>query len=183
VDAHLILGWDLMKQGEFDKALKHMKMAGDFPSNMMVAKPYRGGRSAEVHYFTGKVYEAMGEKELASESYASCVAERQNLQLDENYYYLACGLKGTGNQQEAEKILNRLIELGERRLHSTQADFFAKFGERETPEDKLSNAYYLMGLGYMGKGMEEEAGEMFSEAVKLNINHVWAARYLSEMQQ
>jgi tetratricopeptide (TPR) repeat protein len=182
VDAHLILGWELMKQGEFDQALNHMKLAGEFPSNMMVAKPYRGGRSSEIHYFTGMVYEAMGENQLASESFASCVAERQNMQLDENYYYHACGLKGIGRQQEADEIFDRLIDLGERRLHSTQADFFAKFGERETPDDKLSDAYYLKGLGFMGKGMEQEATEMFSEAVKLNINHVWAARYLSEMQ-
>jgi tetratricopeptide (TPR) repeat protein len=124
----------------------------------------------------------MGEEELAAESYAACVKERQNLSLDENYYYRACGLKGTGNQREAEEIFNQLIALGETRLHTTQADFFAKFGERETPEDKLSEAYYMIGLGYMGKGMEQKAEEMFSEAVKLNINHIWAARYLSEMQ-
>jgi tetratricopeptide (TPR) repeat protein len=150
---------------------------------MMVAKPYRGGRLAEVHYFTGKVYEAMGKKKLASKSYASCVEERQNLQLNKDYYYLARGLEQTGQKKEAEEIFNRLIALGERRLSSSRADFFAKFGERETPEDKRSEAYYLMGLGYMGKGMKQKAEEMFSESVKLNINHVWAAKYLSEMQQ
>jgi tetratricopeptide (TPR) repeat protein len=182
VDAHLILGWELMKKGDFDKAVHHMKLAGEFPSNMMVAKPYRGGRSAEVYYFTGKVHEAMGEEELAAESFVACVAERQNLSLDENYYYRACGLKGIGKQREADEIFDQLIALGERRLHATEADFFAKFGERETPDDKLSEAYYMMGLGYMGKGMEQKAGEMFSEAVKLNINHIWAAKYLSEMQ-
>lgn len=104
------------------------------------------------------------------------------MQLDENYYYRACGLLKGGRIQEAEEIFDQLISLGERRLNSTDPDFFAKFGERETLEDKQSDAYYLMALGYMGKGMDQKAEAMFKEAVKLNINHVWAARYLSQMK-
>ncbi|MGW8314101.1 MAG: DUF5107 domain-containing protein [Bacteroidales bacterium] len=181
VDAHLILGWELMKQGRGEDALAQMKLAGEFPSNMMVAKPYRGGRSSEVAYFTGRVYEEMGEEELASASYASSVEERQALGLDEHYYYRACSLRELGMEKEAEDIFNGLIALGEQRLDSSRPDFFAKFGERETPEDKQSEAYYLMGLGYMGKGMDRKAEEMFSNAVELNVNHVWAARYLSEL--
>ncbi len=183
VDAHLILGWEQLKQENYDEALEHMHLAGESPSNMMVAKPYRGGRSAEVYYFKGMVYEAMGEAGLAAASYDSCVVERQNMQLDENYYYRACGLLKRGKVKEAEEIFDRLIELGERRLGSADPDFFAKFGERETPDDKQSDACYLMALGYMGKGMDQKAEAMFHEAVELNINHVWAARYLSEMQQ
>jgi len=89
---------------------------------------------------------------------------------------------GDGKSREAQEIFDGLISLGKQRLQSTEADFFAKFGERETPDDKLSNAYYLIGLGYMGKKMESEAAKMFTEAVRLNINHVWAAKYLSEIQ-
>ncbi len=182
VDAHLILGWDRMKAGDYTEALAHMQQAGEFPSNMMVAKPYRGGRSSEVHYFTGLVYEAMGQKDQAANAFSACVEERQNLQLDANYYFRACGLEKTGKKEEAREIFDGLIALGERRLHSTDPDFFAKFGERETPADKQSDAYYLMGLGYMGKGMNKKAAEMFSEAVDLNINHVWAARFLDQMK-
>ena len=182
VDAHLFMGWRLLQEGNHGEALKHMQAAGEFPPNMMVAKPYRGGRSAEVLYFTGTVYEAMGSKKKARECYQACVSERQNLTLDENHYYRAMGLGKLGKHEEAMEIFNGLVSLGEQRLESTAADFFAKFGERETADDKLSNACYLIGLGCMGKQDHEKAAEMFAEAVRLNINHVWAAKYLDQIQ-
>jgi hypothetical protein len=37
-----------------------------------------------------------------------------------------------------------------------------------------------MGLGYLGKEMQKEAKQEFSEAVRLNINHIWANKYLSD---
>ena len=43
----------------------------------------------------------------------------------------------------------------------------------------MADAYYLMGLGYSGNQQEAEAQDMFAEAVRLNINHVWADKYLS----
>jgi tetratricopeptide (TPR) repeat protein len=182
VDAHLFLGWRLMQGGDYREALEHMQAAGEFPSYMMVAKPYRGGRSAEVYYFTGTVYEAMGKKKMAADCYRSCVSERQNLSLDENHYYRAMGLEKLGRHEEARQIFDGLVALGERRLQSTEADFFAKFGERETAEDKLSDACYLVGLGCMGRGDKDRAVQMFSEAVRLNINHVWAAEYLDQIK-
>jgi tetratricopeptide (TPR) repeat protein len=183
VDAHLILGLALMQEGKYKEALEHMNSAGEFPSNMMVAKPYRGGRSGEVYYFTGMVYEAMGRKKMAREQYQLCVEERLNSRLDETHFYKALGLEKLGKTEEAEEIFEGLISLGQQQLHYTQADFFAKFGERETPDDKLSNAYYLIGLGHLGKKMDNEARLHFSEAVRLNINHVWAAEYLSQLKK
>ncbi|MFO7934537.1 MAG: DUF5107 domain-containing protein, partial [Bacteroidales bacterium] len=118
VDAHLFLGLNLMEEGTWQEALEHMKAAGEFPFYMMVAKPYRGGRSAEVHYFTGTVCEAMGDTEAAREAYQSCVDERQNLALDENHYYRAKGLEKLGKTKEAGEIFDGLIALGEKRLES-----------------------------------------------------------------
>ncbi|MEX0987057.1 MAG: DUF5107 domain-containing protein [Bacteroidales bacterium] len=181
VDAHLFLGREQLQAGNFEESLMHMSAAGEFPAYMMVAKPYRGGRSGQVHYYTGLVYEAMGKKKQAMEQYQLCVGERLNPGLNENHYFRAEGLRKLGFEQEAAGIFEGLIALGKSRLESTQADFFAKFGERETPDDKLSNAYYLIGLGYLGTANYNGAMEMFSEAIRLNINHVWAAAMLSEL--
>ena len=181
VDSHLFLGLEMMQSGNYNGALEHMEAAGEFPENMMVAKPYRGGRSGQVHYFKGILFEAMGETDLARGQYQLCINERQRSGLNENHFYRALSLKKLGDKNEALKIFEGLISLGNERLKSTEADFFAKFGERETPDDKLSNAYYLLGLGYLGKEMNKEADNMFREAVSLNINHVWAAKYLNEL--
>lgn len=179
VDAHLFLGLELMRAGDYQAALKHMESAGKFPENMMVAKPYRGGRTGQVHYFKGRLYDAMGDPERAESEYEICVQERVSLGLDEYHYFRALAQKELGREEAAGETFDRLIELGERRLQSGETDFFAKFGEKETAEDRLADAYYLMGLGYRGKGMDEKASRMFSEAVSLNINHVWAHKLLS----
>jgi tetratricopeptide (TPR) repeat protein len=182
VDAHLFLGMELLDSGESIEALKHMRAAGEFPTYMMVAKPYRGGRSGQVYYYTGMVYEAMGDEKQALEQFRLCVEERLNPELDETHYYRALALEKLGLREEAREIFEGLITLGQQQLQFTQPDFFAKFGEKETPDDRLSNACYLIGLGYLGQGMEGEALEMFSESVRFNINHVWAAKCLSLMK-
>jgi hypothetical protein len=48
--------------------------------------------------------------------------------------------------------------------------------------DRKSEAHYLIGLGYMGKGLDNEARPEFEEAVKLNINHIWAMHYAKQLR-
>ncbi|MCF8225482.1 MAG: DUF5107 domain-containing protein [Bacteroidales bacterium] len=181
VDAHLFLGREQMLAGNFKEALNHMSAAGEFPDYMMVAKPYRGGRSGQVHYYTGMVYDAMGKKKQATEQYQLCVGERLNPGLNENHYFRAEGLRNLGFEQEATEIFEGLIALGKSRLESTQADFFAKFGERETAADKKADARFLMALGYLGKADQKAALQELSRAVELNSNHIWAAAMLNEL--
>jgi len=183
VDAHLFVGWNLLREGNNEAALNQMRKADEFPENMMVARPYRGGRSVQVYYFTGLVYEALGRDDLAGEQFRLSVKERQRSGLNENYFYKALSMKKLGDTNGADEIFDGLIKLGNDRLKSEDADFFAKFGEQETRDDKLSNAYYLIGLGYLGKGKIPEAKNNFSEAARLNLNHVWANWYLSEIQK
>jgi hypothetical protein len=44
-----------------------------------------------------------------------------------------------------------------------------------------SEGHDLAGLGYLGKDMLTEAGQEFTEAVKLNINNIWAKKYLFDL--
>ena len=183
VDAHLFLGLEYLEKEQYAAALEHMQKAGEFPAGMMVARPYRDGRAGQVYYHTGLVYESMGKDKLAMENYRFCVEERLSPTLDDAHFYKALALEKLGRKEEAKAIFDGLVSLGQKRLDFTQPDFFAKFGERETPDDRLSEAYFLMGMGYMGKKSGTQAKEMFAEAVRLNINHVWAAHYLTEIQQ
>ncbi|KPK82423.1 MAG: hypothetical protein AMS27_14565, partial [Bacteroides sp. SM23_62_1] len=180
VDAHIFQGLNHYSSKDYKKAIEDFMAAGEFPANMMVAKPYRGGRSCQVYYLLGLVYEAMGKTEKAKEQFQLCVNERQNPELSENHFYVASALKKLGRNKEALEIFDGLIVLGKKRISSSEVDFFAKFGERQTRDDMLSDAYYLAGLGYRGKGMKKEAETMFSESVRLNINNAWAAKYLTQ---
>ena len=47
----------------------------------------------------------------------------------------------------------------------------------------MADAYYLMGLGYLGKGKQKKAKIFFEKALELNINHLWAKVKLSEISQ
>ncbi len=60
--------------------------------------------------------------------------------------------------------------------------FFAKFGKKHSKNEQMADAYYLMGLGYLGKGNQTEATTFFEKALDLNINHLWAKMQLSEIK-
>jgi hypothetical protein len=46
----------------------------------------------------------------------------------------------------------------------------------------MADAFYLLGLGRLGKGMQSEAKASFKNVLKLNVNHLWAKNQLSGIQ-
>ena len=182
VDAHLLRGINNFNSGKYKEALSDWLNALKYPENMMVAQSYRGGRESQVYYYLGTVYEKMRNNKKAKEMWELSVARRQDPQLSENYFYRALSLNKLGKTIEATEIFDGLITLGKQRLDVQDIDFFAKFGEKETADDRKSEAHYLIGLGYLGKDMKAEAKTHFAEAARLNINHVWAAEYLQQLQ-
>jgi len=180
VDAHLLRGWQHFNAGNYEQALEDYLAAKVFPDNMMVAESYRGGRLGQIYYFAGTAYEAMNNASKATEYYRLAADRREEEDLSDNHYYKALALQKLGRTGEADEIFDGLIGLGQQRLESQDIDFFAKFGERQTPDDRKSEAHYLTGLGYLGKDMDDDAIREFKEAVKLNINHIWAVWYSKE---
>ena len=181
VDAYLLKGMDHYNQGRFDQSLADFQAALNYPGNMMVAEPYRGGRSAQIHYFIGMAYEAIGNVNNAEKHYKLSATKRQYKGLSEINYYQALSLSRMNKTNEAMEIFEGLIELGKSRLDNTEEDFFAKFGEKQTTADKKADAYFLMGLGYLGKEDHDSAKQELSRAVDLNLNHIWAAALLSRL--
>jgi tetratricopeptide (TPR) repeat protein len=182
VDAHLLRGLNNFNSGKYENALADWLNALKYPENMMVAESYRGGRESQVYYFLGTVYEKMGSTKKAKEMWELSVARRQYPQISENHFYRALSLNKLGKTSEANEIFDGLIELGKQRLDIPDIDFFAKFGERETADDRKSEAHYLIGLGYVGRDLKKDAQTQFAEAVRLNINHIWATEYLKELK-
>lgn len=182
VDAHLLRGLQHFSAKRYDKALADYLASLEFPENLHYAKPYSGGRSCQGYYFVGTAYEALGDTEKAKAAFESAVAERQDEDLSDDYYWRALALKKLGRDGEAKQIFDDLISLGQRRLTPTAMDFFAKFGERQTNDDKLAAAHYLIGLGLLGNGQNETAKTEFAKAAELNINHLWAKVQLSLLQ-
>jgi len=179
VDANLLRGLELFKAKDYAKALPFMEEAATFPVNMEAAEDFAGGRTCEVYYRIGTVHEAMGNTAKAKEYYEKAVAERQYYDdLDVSHYYRGLALAKLGQAAEARKLFDRLItqeEIDLRNIEtSTGLSFFAKFGERDTPEVRKARAHYLIGLGRAGRGEIAAARAEFEKAARLNVNHVWA---------
>jgi tetratricopeptide (TPR) repeat protein len=189
LDALLLRGYKELKGGQSKAALKDGLTALVYPTDMLIDQAYREGRTGEVYYFIGLVYEKMGNQKKAREAWKEAIGlnqvslnSRGEGGSDVTFYRALC-LKKLGKSDEADKLFDGLISSGKSRIESEQIDFFEKFGERGTQDDRRSDGHYLMGLGYIGKGMQEEAKQEFSEAVRLNINNIWANKYLSDLNE
>jgi tetratricopeptide (TPR) repeat protein len=178
VDAYLLKGLEFLKEKDYKQALVHFNQALEYPENMMVAQPYRGGRECEVNYYIGLTYEHMNKSKKAVEAFQLSADRRLNEDLSDIYFFRAMSLNKLGELGDSNDILEELVEIGQDRLKSSEVDFFAKFGEKETAEDKAANAWYLIGLGYLGLDDKVRSQQAFKKAIELNINHTWARAHL-----
>ena len=169
-------------------ALQYLEAALRYPLKMEASKPFAGGRPSEVHYFIGYAYELMGDSDKARESYEQAVAERQYYHRPSiPHYYRGLALKQLGRTEEANQLFDGLIKLGDERLAavgtSSGLSFFAKFGERDTPEARKARAHHFIGLGYSGKGEYARAKAEFEMARQLDINLLLAVADTAGLEQ
>jgi len=185
IDANILRGLECMKKQKFEKALEYIKSATELPLNLEAFKPFASGRSCEVFYYLGELYEARGNKEKAKEAYKKAVVERQYYDwYSTPHYYRGMALKKLGRRDEAILLFEALINQGNETLNkietSSGLSFFAKFGEKETEEVRKARAHYHIGLGLFGKGEKAKSKAEFKKTAKLDINHLWARFMLSK---
>lgn len=177
VDAHLLRGQEHFAAKRYKEALRDYEAALEYPENLEVGRPFRGGRSSQVFYFIGTAYEALGNEEKAKEFYEKSVALRHGW--SEICYYQGLAFQKLGRNEEASQMFDGLVKFGKERLKAAPSmDFFAKFGERQSAAIRRANAHYLLGLGYLGKGKRDEANAQFNKALELNIDHLGAKHHL-----
>jgi tetratricopeptide (TPR) repeat protein len=180
VDAYLLKGFEHFTAGRYDEALRSFSAALEYPKNLEVGRPYSGGRAAQVYYFMGTVHEAMGDKEQAKEYYKNVVAVEYGV--SDMSYYQGLAFRRLGQEEKADRIFEKLIDTGKRRLQAaTSLDFFAKFGERQSAMRRRAQAHYLLGLGHLGREDKEAAHTQFKKSLELNLNHLWAKKQLEWM--
>ena len=182
VDAYLLRGQAYFTATRYRQALKDFEAALEYPENLEVGRPSRGGRASQVYYFIGTVYEVLGDTRKAKEFYEKSVALKHSW--SQICYFQGLAFKKLGREKEASQMFDGLIQSGEERLKATRSmDYFAKFGERQSVMVRRANAFYLLGLGYQGKGELEKAKNEYKKALELNINHVWAKHQLAQLNR
>jgi len=181
VDAHLLRGLSRLKQNQPKPALEDFLAAAEYPENLSVGRSRNDAMGAQIAYYAARACEAMGDAEQAKQYDTKAASGRGGGFMTESRFYRAMALKKLGRDSEAQRVFDDLIKSGQDRLTREEAaDFFAKFGERESPQARQASAHYLIGLGYLGKGDTESARAEFAEAAKLNVSHVWARQLLKD---
>ena len=76
-----------------------------------------------------------------------------------------------------------MIESGNNSLdRGASADFFSKFGERQSQRSRVASAHYIVGLGRLGLGETEKAKDEFNQALKARPDHLGAKMALEGLK-
>ncbi len=181
IDAHLMLGKKYFAGKDFKKALDEFLLA-QVPEEE-AGGSRSGNRNIQVDYFIGTAYEALGNRSKAK-SYFTLSTGRETRSSSYIKYYQALSFAKLGKKKEAMDIFNELISEGDRQIgqsSSKEIDFFAKFGEREAENARLSNAYLLRGLGNKGLSNNTAAKENLGKAVELSAGNLYAITELRDL--
>ena len=170
VDAHLLLGKKYLAEKKNELALAQFQaVAGSKAENEKA-----DARNPQINYFIGLAYEALGKKSDAKSYFTKSAGQILKDGGIISYYQGLSQLK-LGNKEKASEIFKALDAEGTKRMtKESEVDFFAKFGEKETENVRLSNAYLLKGLGARGLGDEKTATENLRKAVELSASNLWA---------
>jgi tetratricopeptide (TPR) repeat protein len=174
VDAHLLLGKKFLGEKKYQQALEQFTSVIDTPDRGDFEGSTGDMRNPQINYYVGLTYEALGKKTEAK-AYFSKSKDQVLPYISYISYYQGLSLQKLGEKQKATELFNSLIKEGERKMgKDSDIDFFAKFGEKEAENVRLSNAYMIKGLGYRGLGDSKQASENLSKAVELSASNLWA---------
>lgn len=178
VDAALLSGVQKLKNGDVADALQDFKLAGTYPRNLEVGKNMHGDRLPESFYWEAKAYEKLGDNDAAQKLYKQIVQFPNRVAANYLNYFRAEAFKKLGDKSEADRLLKALKAATETTLQKGEKlDFFSKFGERGSKQKRDAQCHYVLGLVALGEGDTAKAKAEFTEAVKLNPNHIWAKSF------
>lgn len=182
---HLALAKQAILAKHYDIALIYLQETEAYPHNLGEGK-LLGTQENDIHYLKGLVYELKGDSPTAEAFYRLAtqgIAEPvqaifyNDPQPDKIFYQGLAWIK-LGYPEKATAIFERLIRFGQEHLNDEiKIDYFAVslpdllVFDADLNERNRVHCLYLMALGHLGKGNQEEAKNLFNQASLLNINH------------
>jgi tetratricopeptide (TPR) repeat protein len=174
VDACLARGRQLAKESKWEAALGEYRAALEYPQNLDVGKARFSARAAEVHYLIGTALEGAGQADAARKEFEAA-ALHPDRAASESRYYAGLAMKKTGRGEDAKEIFEDLVKAGKERLTRREAaDYFAKFGERQSERVRQAEAHYLTALGLAGLEKRSEARAELDKVLELHPAHLGA---------
>lgn len=187
VDACLLKGLSLMEDEQYAEAYSFFKMADEYPENQNYARWDIYPKNAQIYYLTGKSLEKSGRKSDAVKYYKMAAdtdtrgdfyGYSKGPQYD---YFKALAIKEINKKKNVTSIFDEMIKAGQEKITDYIELFFVSFGPGKTLSEVNSEAYYTMGLGYLGKGDVENAKKYFNKAVDTKADHLWADHFLKDL--
>jgi tetratricopeptide (TPR) repeat protein len=189
------LGKHAIREDKYEEAASFLHRALTYPDNLGEGK-LNGAQENNIYYFLGIACEGMGQKERAAQYWAMASlgleepssAMFYNDQPPDMIFYQGLSCLKLGNDREAKRRFNKLIDYAEKHLFDdVKIDYFAvSLPDFLVFEDDLNkrnriHCLYMRGLGMLGLGRSTEAKEQFEEVLGLEPSHQ-GARIHMEME-
>jgi tetratricopeptide (TPR) repeat protein len=185
-NAHLLRGRQHLMAGRYKQALVDFEAAGKVPDNLPTER-FGGfaGRGAELAYWIGNAWEAIGDKTKAVDSWSKALASSAPRsrrgpapRADAQTYYRALSLQKLGKGSEVNAMFQDLVKAGSESMPQ-RSDFFASFDNEQQSRSRQANAHYVAALGHLGLGDKTKAKESLDKVLSLSPSHVWARETLA----
>ncbi|WP_411830179.1 DUF5107 domain-containing protein [Paenibacillus alba] len=188
VFAHVELAKRALAEEHFEEAVSLLRQALIYPDNLGEGK-LSGAQENNVYYYLGLAHAGLHESELAQECFLiasqgleePASAMYYNDQPPDMIFYQGMAWLALGNEKEAKRRFNKLIDYAEKHLFDVvKFDYFAvSLPDFLVFEDDLNvrnevHCRYMMGLGHLGLGNMELAQEQFDAALRQEANHTGA---------
>ena len=172
INANLLLGKQYFENKEYQKALDYFLKAQITKEE--AGNDRLGDREAQVNYFIGLAYNALGNRTKANASFKNSVNESSG-SVNVMSYYQGLSHAQLGNNDQAKKIFESLISEADKQLElEANSEVGAIFGRRESGNDRQSRIYTMRGLGFKGLGQLQKAKDDLNKAVELSQSNLWA---------
>ena len=175
VDACMAQGIAELDAGDYQAALAFFKMADLYPDNHQLARNTAYQRNAQIHYYQARATEKLNNKKEAT-GLLKQVTEME-VHAPRYQYYKALALQKTGKKAN---VLASEIEAEGKQLmsDSEDIDFFSKFGEGQSAQNRKAEGYYLLALAEILKNNNDQAKDYLQRANQLNPNDLWVILFL-----
>ncbi|MNJ51484.1 Tetratricopeptide repeat protein [compost metagenome] len=155
-----------------------------YPDNLGEGK-LAGAQENNIYYYLGSAYEGLGRGDEAVQCWSKASmgleepasAMYYNDQPPEMIFYQGMAWNKLGNEKEAKRRFNKLIDYAEKHLFdNVKFDYFAvSLPDFLVFEDNLNrrneiHCRYMRALGLLGLGQLEKAQSQFDEVLRLDLN-------------
>lgn len=208
INAHLLEGKQLASRGALKEALASYEAALVLPDNLQEATGNTDIRRAEISYWIGTAYEALGNGDKAQRAFrdasepmaapgtgeavhgnslkqpAHGIAAGVQVPLSA-LYYQARSFEKLGETDRAKALFQQLRDTGASQITNASATASAA-SDGFVPSDlrsRLGDAYYLAALGYLGLNNIDKARQELTEALRMSPDHLMAKAAIEAITQ